>query len=139
MFSGTLTGGNGRAGAGPTQTFEFDVPTGVANMSLVVPIADSGYLLEGVLVDPQGMQLSVELNLDPFGAPQYALQQFHYSPQPGRWKFVLLQDFTASGNQTSLPFTGRIGFNTGRGGDQRPADECGHQAIGQRQAGDGDD
>jgi hypothetical protein len=113
-FSGTLTGGNGRAGAGPTQTFEFDVPTGVNNMSLVLPIADSGYLLEGLLVDPQGMQLSVELNLDPFGAPQYALQHFHYSPQAGRWKFILLQNFTSSGNQTSLPFTGRIGFNNAK-------------------------
>ena len=111
-FSGTLTGGNGRPGAGPTQTFEFNVPKGVTNMSLVVPISDNGYLLEGLLVDPQGMQLSVDLNLDPSGAPQYALQHFRYNPQPGRWKFVLLQDFTASGNQTSLPFTGRIGFNT---------------------------
>jgi Subtilase family/Peptidase inhibitor I9 len=110
-FSGTLTGGNGRAGAGPTQTFEFDVPNGVKNMSLVVPISDNGYLLEGLLVDPQGMQLSVELNVDPFGAPQYALQHFRYNPQPGRWHFVLLQNFTSSGNQTSLPFTGRIGFN----------------------------
>ncbi len=111
-FSGTLTGGNGRAAAGPTQTFEFDVPYGVQNMSLVLPIADNNYLLEGLLVDPQGMQLSVALNVDPFGAPQYALQHFRYNPQPGRWKFVLLQNFTSSGNQTSLPFTARIGFNT---------------------------
>ena len=111
VFSGALTGGNGRAGAGPTQTFEFDVPTGVKNMSLVLPIADNNYLIEGLLVDPQGMQLSVQLNLDPFGAPQYALQNFHAYPQAGRWKFVLLQNFTSSGNQTTLPFTGRIGFN----------------------------
>lgn len=111
-FSGVLTGGNGRAGAGPTQTFEFDVPTGIKNMSLVLPVSDNNYLLEGLLIDPQGMQLSVGLNLDPFGAPQYALQHFRYSPQAGRWKFVLLQDFSSSGNQTSLPFTARIGFNT---------------------------
>lgn len=112
LFNGILTGGNGRGGAGPTQTFEFDVPNGVTSMSLVLPIADNGYLLEGLLVDPQGMELSVELNLDPSGAPQYALQHFRYNPQPGRWMFVLVQDFTSSGNQTSLPFTGRIGFNT---------------------------
>jgi Subtilase family/Peptidase inhibitor I9 len=111
-FSGTLTGGNGRAAAGPTQTFEFDVPNGVQNMSLVLPVSDNGYLLEGLLVDPQGMELSVELNVDPSGVPQYALQHFHYNPQPGRWQFVLIQNFTSSGNQTSLPFTARIGFNT---------------------------
>jgi hypothetical protein len=39
------------------------------------------------------------------------MQLFHDNPQPGRWKFVLLQDFTSSGNQTSLGFSARIGFN----------------------------
>jgi hypothetical protein len=114
-FTGTLTGGNSRAGAGPTQTFAFDVPNGVNNMSLVVDISDNGYLLEGLLVDPQGMELSVEPNQDPVnGSAQFALQLFHYDPQPGRWKFVLVQNFTSSGNQTSLPFTARIGFNMAR-------------------------
>jgi hypothetical protein len=112
VFTGTLTGGNGRAAAGPTQTYEFEVPKRIDNMSLVLNIADNGYLLEGLLVDPQGMQLSVELNVDPFGNPQYALQLFRENPQPGHWKFVLVQDYYSSGNQTSLPFTARIGFNT---------------------------
>ncbi|MGO9935036.1 MAG: S8 family serine peptidase [Steroidobacteraceae bacterium] len=111
-FTGTLTGGNGRAGAGPTQTFEFDVPKGVDNMSLVLTIPDSGYLLEGLVVDPNGMQLSVEPNVDPFGNPQGVLQHFRSNPQPGRWKFVLLQNYFSSGNQTSLTFSARIGFNT---------------------------
>jgi hypothetical protein len=111
-FTGSLTGGNGRAGAGPTQTFEFDVPSGVNNMSLALQTADNGYLLEGLLVDPQGMELSVEPNLDTSSHAQFGLQLFHFNPQPGRWKFILLQNFTSSGNQTSLPFTAKIGFNT---------------------------
>jgi hypothetical protein len=111
-FTGNLTGGNARPGAGPTQTFEFDVPSGVSNMSLALQIADNGYLLEGLLVDPQGMQLSVEPNLDPAGDAGYGVQLFHDNPQPGRWRFVLLQNLISSGNQTSLPFTARIGFNT---------------------------
>ncbi len=114
-FTGTLTGGNSRPAAGPTQTFAFDVPNGVNNISLALNISDSGYLLEGLLVDPQGMQLSVEVNQDPLdGSGQSALQLFHNNPQPGRWTFVLVQNFTSSGNQTSLPFTARIGFNTAR-------------------------
>jgi hypothetical protein len=110
-FTGTLTGGNGRAGVGPFLTYDFDVPRGVNNLSLALQTADNGYSLQGVLVDPNGMQLSVETNLDPSGNPQYGLQLFHYNPQPGRWKFVLVQDFTSSGNQTTLPFSARIGFN----------------------------
>jgi hypothetical protein len=110
-FTGTLTGGNGRPGAGPTQTFAFDVPSGVRNMSLTLQIADSGYLLQGLLVDPNGMQLSVEPNLDSNGNPQNGLQLFRENPQPGRWHFVLLQNFSTSGNQTSLEFIARIGFN----------------------------
>jgi hypothetical protein len=109
-FTGTLTGGNGRPNNGPTQTFAFDVPSSAKNMSLGLDIADSGYLLEGLLVDPQGMQLSVQPNIDPSGGAGKSLQLFRYNPQPGRWRFVLLQDFTASGNQTSLPFTARISF-----------------------------
>lgn len=112
-FTGTLTGGNGRSfSGGPTQTFEFDVPHGVNDMSLTLQTADNGYLLQGLLVDPHGMQLSVKANLDPFGDSQYGLQLFHYNPQPGRWKFILVQNYFSSGNQTSLPFTARIGFNT---------------------------
>ncbi len=123
-FTGTLTGGNGLLG--PYQTFEFDVPagpsnvangpnygpSGPSNMSLDLHIADSGYLLEGLLVDPQGMQLSVQGNVDVNGNVQSTLQQFCDHPQPGRWHFVLLQNFYSSGNQTSLPFTARIRFNS---------------------------
>jgi hypothetical protein len=109
-FSGTLTGGNGR-GDGNTQTYEFDVPPGVKDMSVSVPIADSAYALQGFLIDPQGMQLSVGANVDATGAPQYGLQHFHYSPQPGRWKFLLAQAVYSSGNQVALPYTGRIAFN----------------------------
>ncbi|MDP9066120.1 MAG: S8 family serine peptidase, partial [Pseudomonadota bacterium] len=111
-FTGTLSGGNGRPGAGPTQTFEFDVPKGINDITLVAEVADNGYLLEGLLVDPNGMQLSVAANADLSGNPQFGLQLSHYDPQPGRWKFVLVQNYTSSGNQTSLPFTARIGFNT---------------------------
>ena len=109
-FTGTLTGGNGNHGA-PTQTYSFDVPHGVNNMSLVLELAESGYSLTGLLVDPNGMQLSVELNVDQSGNLQNVLQQFRANPQPGRWRFLLQYDLS-SGNRTSVPFTARIGFNT---------------------------
>jgi hypothetical protein len=109
-FTSTLTGGNGRAGGSPTQTFEFNVPYGVNDMSLALDISDSGYALVGYLVDPNGMVLSSASNLDANGAPQNVVQLFRASPQPGTWHFVLNEQ-VSSGKQTSIPVSGRIGFN----------------------------
>jgi len=111
-FSGTLTGGNGRPSTGPTQTFAFDVPWGVNNMSLTLQDGDPLYVLEGLLIDPNGMELSVEPNFDANGNNQPALQLSRANPQPGRWRFILLQNYYSSGSQTSQPFTAQIGFNT---------------------------
>jgi hypothetical protein len=111
-FTGTLTGTNGRGSPNPVQTYEFDVPAGVQNMSLTLNTSDNGYLLSGELVDPNGIQVSVVGNLDPFGDTQYGMSLFRYNPQAGRWRFLLIQNLVASGNQTSLPFTARIGFNS---------------------------
>ena len=111
-FAGTLTGGNGQNNGAPTQTFAFDVPAGVRDMTLALKFSDNAYLLEGLLIDPQGMELSVQGNLDPSGNPQAALQLSHFNPQPGRWRFVLVQNLISSGNQTSEPYSARIGFNT---------------------------
>jgi hypothetical protein len=112
FFNGTLTGGNARPGVGPVQTYAFDVPSGVNNMSLAVNVTDNGYLLEGLLIDPHGMVLSVEPNVDFTQTQTFAVQLFRSNPQPGRWRFLLLQDFFSSGNQTSLPFTAQIAFNS---------------------------
>ena len=119
-FTDTLTGGNGRPGAGPTMSYAFDVPDGLQNMSLALTLPDTGYNLEGLLIDPQGMELDVQstiTSVDKTGNPTgygNGLQFFRYNPQPGRWQFVLLLNSTASGNQTALPFTASIGFNTAK-------------------------
>jgi hypothetical protein len=109
-FTGTITGGNGRAGVGPYQTYEFDVPAGHSNLSLTLETADSGDILEGVLVDPNGMQMSVQPNTDVNGKQQNGMTLSHYSPQAGRWRFTLVTNYTVSGNETSLPFTGKVLF-----------------------------
>ena len=111
-FSGTLTGGNGRPSTGPTQTFAFDVPRGVNNMSLNLQITDSLYLLEGLLIDPNGMELSVGMNVDANGNSTGAMQLNRANPMAGQWRFILLVDYFTSGNQTSLPFTTQISFDS---------------------------
>ncbi len=111
-FTGALTGGNGRPAAGPTQTFNFDVPHGVNNMSLALQLSDNNYLLQGQLIDPNGMELSTEPNIDANGNLTFGLQLARSNPQPGRWRFVLLEDYFSSGSQTSIPFSAQIGFGT---------------------------
>ena len=108
-FTATLTGGNGRGGAEPTQTFELDVPPGVDTMSVSASVADVGYSLAGYLVDPNGMALSTSSNVDASGAPQGALQLSHVSPQPGRWRFVL-EELAISGAETSITVSGQVAF-----------------------------
>jgi hypothetical protein len=114
-FTGTITGGNGRAGVGPYQTYEFDVPAGHGSMSLNLQTSDRGDILEGLLVDPNGMQMSVQPNADVSGNQQFGMTLSHYAPQAGRWRFTLVTNFTVSGNETSLPFTGRVSFSHNNG------------------------
>jgi hypothetical protein len=114
-FSGQLTGGNGRPLAGPTQTFEFNVPRSAGNLDLTLEINDSAYAIQGFLIDPQGLPLSVQPNLDPSGSTaEYGVRLLRRDPQPGRWRFTLFQNYNSSGNQTSLPFEGHISFEAAR-------------------------
>jgi hypothetical protein len=112
FFNGTLTGGNARPGAGPTQTFAFDVPPGVKDLSLNLETTDPLTLLQGLLVDPHGYQLSVQPNIDGEGNLTGLMNLSRYHPEPGRWRFVLLLNFFTSGNQTSLPFQAQVNFNS---------------------------
>jgi hypothetical protein len=110
-FAGTLTGGNGRANAAPTTTYAFDVPNGVHDLALTLNLPDSGLSIAGYLVDPKGMLLSTESNVDLGGARQAALQMFRATPEAGRWRFVL-EELQSSGQSTSTPFTARIAFDS---------------------------
>jgi hypothetical protein len=110
-FSGTLTGGNSRPITGPTQTYAFDVPPGVDNMSLALEVSNPAWLLEGLLIDPNGMQLSVGPDLEPNNNLAGAMQLDRANPQPGRWRFILLVNYYVSGLDTSLPFQAEIRLN----------------------------
>lgn len=115
VFSGTLTGGNSRFRASLTQFYSFDVPFGVRDLNLILDVADSGYLLQGMLVDPHGLPYSVNSNEDPLtGAPTTSMQLNRYEPTPGRWQFSLSEYFVTSGHQTELPFTATLAFNAAR-------------------------
>jgi len=119
VFTGTLTGGNGRDfSPGQTLTYAFDVPSGLSDLELNTAITDTAYNLEGVLVDPAGLPINVQSTITgqnpntgvPTGYTN-TLQFFRRDPQAGRWRYVLLINDNISGLQTSLPFTATLGFN----------------------------
>jgi hypothetical protein len=119
VFSGVLTGGNGRGGApAQTNTFQFDVPKGKRDVAVHVSLQGSvNQVVFGLLVSPDGQVVSQATNvrsLDDNGVPtEYgpSLQGYQRSPLPGRWTYVVVFDNAVSGATTQEPFTGQVRFN----------------------------
>ena len=110
-FQGTLTGGNGRGGNYPTETYAFDVPPGVNNLALSLTVPDGGYAITGILVDPNGAVLdSADSASSPSVEEQAAVELLRANPQAGQWRLLVLES-QASGNETSIEFTANIAFN----------------------------
>ncbi|WP_375482733.1 protease inhibitor I9 family protein [uncultured Jatrophihabitans sp.] len=118
-FTGTITGGNARAGApAGTFTYAFDVAKGRKNVNVGIKLAtDKRYLLEGVLVSPSGEVAAVDGNrvvdptTDTISAQSQALQMTAVNPIAGRWRVVILIVNPVPGAALTENFTGTIAFD----------------------------
>jgi hypothetical protein len=114
-FTGTLTGGNGRPGPAEEQTFAFDVPRGRPSLSTAFTFDDDvGTEVLGFLVDPDGNVLSSQSTAyaPPTGLVlTHGLRAVTLAPQPGRWKFVMVELNPVGGNTLSAAFHGRVSFD----------------------------
>lgn len=114
-FSGTLTGGGATSNAGQEFTYQFNVRGNQPSLNAAIKLADSGYNLNGFLVDPNGQpldaqssaQLDASGNFLGFGP---TMQFFRTAPQPGLWTLVLLVAGPGNGAHLSEPFTGTVSF-----------------------------
>jgi hypothetical protein len=111
-FSGTLTGGNGRAnGEGQVQYYEFNVPAGThditANLQFLNDAADPA---AEYLINPDGDAVGYGQNT--LGTTDLtALSAYTLNPAPGTW--TLIVDFAEPvvGNELSQPYIGNVVFN----------------------------
>jgi hypothetical protein len=125
-FSGTLTGGNGRADW-PAQEndYVFNVPPGTRSLHAEVTLAnDPDDLVTAQLIDPNGQNLGYSTNVttSSTGTAESTLSvdAYHVNPEPGQWTLILTWGNPVSGLELSEPFSGTITFNDVHVGSDLP-------------------
>jgi hypothetical protein len=112
-FSGTLTGGNGRApGEGQDQFYQFKVGAGVhditANVSLTNDVNDP---VGAYLISPGGATLGYGQN-SLNGTQSLSLTAYTLNPVPGTWTLIVAFTEPTAGDEISQPYTGHVQFNS---------------------------
>ncbi|MBV9918183.1 MAG: S8 family serine peptidase, partial [Solirubrobacterales bacterium] len=110
-FSGTVTGGNGRAPiSGQEFFYQLDVPAGQPELNATITLQDPGNQFGAYLIDPQGEAVAYATNMVPGATPssspdsQLGAQLHTLNPGPGRWRLVVVFAPVVSGNSLSSPF-----------------------------------
>lgn len=112
-FSGTLTGGNGRAnGEGQEAYYEFPVGRGVRDITASVSLTnDAGDPVGAYLISPSGDARGFGQN-NASGTQTLSLAASTLNPAPGLWTLVIVFAEPVVGDEVMQPFHGSIAFNT---------------------------
>lgn len=113
-FNGILTGGNGRdLGEGQEAYYEFDVPSGVHNITANVSLQNDPTDPVGLyLISPDGDTLGYGENVLPSsGAPGLSATAYTLNPVAGTWTLIVAFAEPVVGNEVSEPYTGNIVFD----------------------------
>jgi hypothetical protein len=111
-FTGTLTGGNGRAAStGQTSYYQVQIPAGLKALNVQVSTQDASNTFFAELVDPatheaassafNGLQQASSSQL----TPEQGAQLHVLNPAPGLWTLVVDFFNAVSGKAVSQPFT----------------------------------
>jgi hypothetical protein len=118
VFSGTITGGNGRAAGGVAQSniYTVDVPSGKKNLSIGVRFSDPNEVILGFLTAPDGQVYAFDSNLQIDSSDNESLtnsmQIYRRNPQAGHWTLSLEVTNPVSGLETVQHFQVETEYNT---------------------------
>jgi hypothetical protein len=119
-FTGTLTGGNGRApSTGQTAYYQVQVPSGTKALNVSVNTGNANNTLFATLVAPNGNAASAASNGllatstsgNPTVRPENGAQLHVVNPAAGLWTLVIDFYNTVSGTSVAQPFTVTINDN----------------------------
>ncbi len=111
-FSGILTGGNGRdLGEGQEEFYEFNVPSGVHNITANVSLTnDANDPVGAYLISPDGDTLGYGENS--FNSSNTkSLTAYTRHPVPGTWTLIVDFGEPVVGNELSQRYTGQVQFD----------------------------
>ena len=110
-FSGTVTGGNGRAPiSGQEFFYQLDLPAGRPELNATITVQDPGNQFGAYLINPQGEAVAYATNMVPGATAssppdtQVGAQLHTLNPAPGRWRLAVVFAPVVSGNSLSSPF-----------------------------------
>ena len=113
-FTGTLTGGNGRAtNTGQTAYYQVQVPSGTSALNVSVNTGNANNTLFAELVDPSGNAASAASNGlltntasgNNVVQPEVGAQLHVLNPRAGLWTLIIDFYNTVSGTSVAQPFT----------------------------------
>jgi hypothetical protein len=110
-FSGTITGGNGRAPiSGQEAFYQLQVPAGKPELNATITVQDPGNQFGAYLIDPQGEAVAYATNMVPGATAsdppenQIGAQLHTLNPAPGLWRLAVVFAPVVSGNALSSPY-----------------------------------
>jgi hypothetical protein len=108
-FSGTLTGGNGRAGPGQVAYYQFNIAPGHSNLTANVSLStDASDLVGSYLIAPDGSAVGFGQNSLPNGSSGLSLTAYALDPPAGTWTLIIDLAEPVVGDVVSQKFTGNI-------------------------------
>jgi Subtilase family len=119
-FSGSLSGGNGRAGsASELSSYSFNVPAGTKHLDASLHFGNDENAVIAQLVDPDGQTVGYSTNItyvNGFAETDLvstnSVNMFNVDPAPGQWTLLVQLQEPVTSSAVTESFSGALHFGT---------------------------